>query len=131
MSMSDSRERFERWILSVNGNDGHTIERIEPGEYRSTATDCAWEAWQASESERIAALDADLTQSVQMYVDAARERDEAIAAEIKSDAELAKVKQERDAGIARMRTAINMLDAGHTKEQVRVWLAGFQEGNAK
>ncbi len=37
----------------------------------------------------------------------------------------AKVVAERDAGIARMRTAINMLDAGHTKEQVRVWLAGF------
>ena len=47
------------------------------------------------------------------------------------EAELAKVREERDAGIAHMRTAINMLDAGHTKEQVRVWLAGFQEGNAK
>jgi hypothetical protein len=42
--------------------------------------------------ERIAALEADLTQAVQMYVDAAQERDEAIAAEIKADAELAKVK---------------------------------------
>jgi hypothetical protein len=42
------RERFERWILSVNANDGHTIERIEPGEYRSAVTECAWEAWQAA-----------------------------------------------------------------------------------
>jgi VCBS repeat-containing protein len=49
--------------------------------------------------QRIAALEAELTQSVQMYVDAAQERDEAIAAEIKADAELAKVKAERDAAV--------------------------------
>ena len=49
--MTDSRSRFEKWILSVNANDGHTIERIAPGEYRSAATDCAWEAWQAAEAE--------------------------------------------------------------------------------
>lgn len=49
--MSDSRSRFEKWVLSVNANDGHTIDRIEPGEYRSAATDCAWEAWQAAEAE--------------------------------------------------------------------------------
>ena len=49
--MSDSRSRFEKWILSVNANDGHTIDRIEPGEYRSAATDCAWEAWQAAGAE--------------------------------------------------------------------------------
>jgi hypothetical protein len=48
-----NRERFEQWILSVNANDGHTIERIEPGEYRSAATDCAWEAWQAAEKEAV------------------------------------------------------------------------------
>ena len=42
-----------------------------------------------------------------------------------AQAELAKVREERNAGIARMRTAINMLDAGHTKEQVRVWLEGY------
>jgi hypothetical protein len=51
-------------------------------------------------NDRIAALEADLTQAVQMYVDAAQERDEAIAAEIKAEAELAKVKAERDAAVA-------------------------------
>ena len=35
------------------------------------------------------------------------------------------LKAERDEGITRMHTAINMLDAGHTKEQVRVWLEGY------
>ena len=50
---------------------------------------------------------------------------------VQLEVELAKVKAERDAGIAHMRTAINMLDAGHTKEQVRVWLAGYCDAARK
>jgi len=43
----------------------------------------------------------------------------------------AKIVAERDAAVARMRTAINMLDAGHTKDQVRVWLEGYCDAARK
>lgn len=74
--MTDSRSRFEAWWDATDFTNSGPWAHDTPIQW-------AWDAWQAA----TAAADADLTQSVQMYVDAARERDEAIAAEIKAEAD--------------------------------------------
>lgn len=38
------RAAFERWVLSHGGS----VDWIGAGEYRSSPTECAWQAWQAA-----------------------------------------------------------------------------------
>ena len=82
------------------------------------------------DQERIAALEADLEQSVQMYMDAAQERDEAIAAEIKADAAVTALIKERDEALINESKAIADLAAAQTRADAMLRVAEKHEAEA-
>lgn len=56
--MSDSREQFEAWYLSVHGEEARkwALRRYEQGDYRGNLAQSYWLAWQASRQELVVEL---------------------------------------------------------------------------